>query len=76
MKLNWIAEFKINEVEGFCYFATLIGFVMLVVGLLWDKIAGVQVSHNEGLGLAQILWCASWGMFSVWGMLVATKWGE
>ncbi len=76
MKFNWIAEFKMNEVEGFSYFAMLVGFVMLIVGLLWDKIAGVQIAHNEGIGLAQMLWIAFWGLFSVWGMLIATKWGE
>ena len=76
MKFNWIAEFKINEVEGFAYFSMLVGFAMLTVGLLWDKIAGVQIAHNEGLGLGQMLWIAFWGLFSVYGMLIASKWGE
>ena len=76
MKFNILTEFRINEVESFALVATIVGIAMFGIGLAWDKIAGVQIAHNPGLGLGQILWCAFWGVFSVWGMLIATKWGE
>lgn len=76
MKLSWIAEWKCNEVEGYAWAATIMFIGLFLVTTFWDSIAGVQINHHQGYGWRQIVVMAVFGIFSVWGMLVAVKWGE
>lgn len=76
MKFNWVAEFKANSIEVFAWVSAMVGMAMFVVGLFWDYIAGVNVAHNEGLGIGQICWLAFWGLYTLYGWLLQNEWGE
>lgn len=76
MKFNVLWEAKWNEIEAFAWISMVVGMVMFAGGLMWDKIAGVQVQHAKGLGVMQILWLAFWGLYTLYGFVIQDRWGE
>lgn len=76
MKIEFLWDVKTNELELHFIVSAIVGAMMFLVGAFWDGIIGVKVPHHEGWGIWQILWCAGWGMLTLWSYFMATKWGE
>jgi hypothetical protein len=66
----------LREVEWFGLVSELMGMVLVVLGIFWDEIAGIQIQHSAGLGWMQILWIAFWGLYSFWAWHINKTWGE
>lgn len=76
MKIDWVADFRTNELEVFSFVSMLIGIIMLGGGIFWDVIAGVQINHNKGMGWQQMSWCGFWGCYVFFAWYILSKWGE
>ena len=76
MKLNVLAEFKINSIEAFAWGGMVFGTSVFLVATFWDNIAGVQINHNSGYGWQQITVMAISGLFTFWGWTIQDAWGE
>lgn len=76
MKLTVLTDLKINSIEGFALVSMVMGATIFMVTLFFDQLVGVQVAHNEGLGLGQILVLAASGLYVFWGYCMVRTWGE
>lgn len=67
---------NIKEVGWFGLVSMVVGMVLFFIALLWDKIVGVQITHNEGFGYMQILALGGSGLYSFWAWTVNAKWRD
>ena len=63
MRLNFLWEIKLNELDQKLIVDMIIGISMFLMGAFWDLIAGIRVPHNPGFSWMQILWCVFWGLY-------------
>lgn len=77
MKLDFLFDFKSNELEIFALISMVLGCSMFVIGAAFDPIAmKFLINHQQGFGLGQVVWCAFWGLYSFWAYSISIKWGE
>lgn len=77
MKLEFLWEAKLNEIEARLIIDTIIGWVALLIGVFFDPIAQrLLLHHNEGFSLGQWVWCAFWGLYNIWTGFQLSKWKE
>ena len=77
MKLNWVVEWRCNDIEARLLIDAVIGWTAFFAGMFFDPIAQhFQFQHEVTFGNGQMLWCAFWGIYNIWTSYQLRKWKE
>jgi vacuolar-type H+-ATPase subunit I/STV1 len=75
VRLEWIVDFKSENLEWYFIVSGVIGVLALVGGIFFDVIAGkFLLVHQAGFGTGQVLWCFSSALYLVWTIINMKNW--
>jgi len=77
MRIQFLIECKINEIESRLLIDQIIGWCAFLVGVFFDPIAKkFAIQHQEGFNLYQIIWCSLSAIYLIWTIYQWNKWKE